>query len=96
MEARQAGWEERLQAAAQALGIDLLRLPERKSAPEKVRLATALKLTTSVSNGWLTQRLGMGQPGSVTQYARRFRLKGHAGKPDFKAALARLAKTAAP
>ena len=46
----------------------------RKSAPEKVRLAALLKAGTAVSNGWLAERLRMGQPASVSQFVRRFRL----------------------
>ena len=30
-----------------------------------------MKQTTSVSNGWLAERLQMGQPASVSQYVRR-------------------------
>ena len=60
-------WEKKLQDAARVAEIDLVALPVRRSAPEKVRLAAVMKATTSVSNGWLAQRLGMGQPASVSQ-----------------------------
>jgi hypothetical protein len=33
--------------------VRLQRLPTQRSAVEKVKLATIMKLTTSVSNGWL-------------------------------------------
>ena len=69
-----AGWEGKLQEAAKMANIDLTALPVRKSAPDKVRLAAVMKATTSVSNGWLAERLGMGQPASVSQYVRRLRL----------------------
>ena len=75
-EAREAWWEERLQAAADALGISLGELPTAKSAREKVQLAAALKASTSVSNRWLAQRLRMGVSGSVPQYVRRLRVSG--------------------
>ncbi|MFI5335844.1 MAG: transposase [Opitutales bacterium] len=71
---REEEWERRLRLGAKSLGIDLARLPARKSAPEKVKLAALLKTTTAVSNGWLASRLGMGPAASVSQYLRRFRL----------------------
>jgi hypothetical protein len=86
-EARSALWEEKLRAAAKALGVALNRLPAKKSAPEKVKLAALLKATTSVSNGWLAERLALGRPGSVTQWVRRFRQAGGANKREFKAAM---------
>ena len=46
-----------------------------------------MKPTTSVSKGWLTAGLNMGEPGSVTQYVRRFRLRGETEKRAFKPAL---------
>ena len=52
-------------------------------APEKLQLAAQLKATTSVSNGWLTARLAMGAPGSVTQFVRRW----HAGEGRGRAAV---------
>ncbi len=89
-EARAAVWEERLRAAATALGVRLDRLPARKSAVDKVRLAAVMKTATSVTNGWLAARLQMGVPGSVTQYVRRFRLRGGAGTRGFAAALSKV------
>jgi hypothetical protein len=89
-EARAALWETRLIEGAAALGVALERLPPKKSAVEKVKLAALLKLGTSVSNGWLAARLQMGVPGAVTQCVRRFRLRGEAEKPEFKAALSRI------
>jgi REP element-mobilizing transposase RayT len=89
-------WEEKLGAAAKALGIALDRLPAPFSAPEKVQLAALLKATTSVSNGWLADRLAMGQPATVSQYIRRFRLRGDHGKPAFKAALSKVKSWACP
>lgn len=83
-------WEERLGLAAMALRIDLEALPDRKSAPEKVQLATVMKMTTSVSNGWLADRLGMGEPASVSQYVRRFRLGGQSEAPQFRRMLSKV------
>jgi hypothetical protein len=71
-EARAALWEQKLRVAAQALGVDLAALPAKKPAAEKVRLAALLKQATSVSNPWLEEWLGMGTPGSVTQFVRRW------------------------
>lgn len=68
---REAQWEEKLQALAKAAKLDLKKLGPRKSAPGKVRLAAALKRSTSVSNGWLAARLAMGKPASVSQFTRR-------------------------
>lgn len=65
-------WEESLQAYARELGVNPDKLGPRKSAPDKVRLAAVMKIGTSVSNGWLAQRLAMGQPASVSQFVRRW------------------------
>lgn len=67
-------WSERLEALARADGTDLQALPRPKSAPEKVRLAAAMKRTTAASNGWLATQLAMGQPASVSQFVRRWEL----------------------
>lgn len=71
---RESAWEERLAALAQTAGVDLKKLGARKSAPEKVLLAAAMKETTSVSNGWLSDRLAMGEPASASQFVRRWML----------------------
>ena len=67
-------WEERLQGLAKRAKVDLTELPAPKSHPDKVRLAAALKQSTSVRNGWLATRLGMGQPASASQFVRRYLL----------------------
>ena len=67
-------WEERLRELAHAAKIDLESLPAKKSHADKVRLAAAMKLGTSVSNGWLADRLGMGLPASASQFVRRWLL----------------------
>ncbi len=87
-ELRATIWEAKLQQAAAALGISLESLGAKKSSPEKVQLAALLKSATSVSNGWLAERLKMGQPASVSQFVRRFHLRGAGKKPGFKRALA--------
>ena len=74
MQERLELWEERLQTFAQAARIDLEKLRTKKSDPEKVLLAAALKMATSVSNAWLAQRLDMGQPASASQFVRRWLL----------------------
>lgn len=73
-EAREPLWEEKLRSAAKALGVPLAKLPDQRSAPDKVALASLLKQTTSVNNAWLAERLQMGPPASVSQYVRRYRL----------------------
>jgi REP element-mobilizing transposase RayT len=83
-------WEERLQAAARALGLDLGALPPRKSAADKVRLAALVRASSSVTNGWLARRLQMGAPASVSQYVRRFRLERGTEETGFKAALSKI------
>jgi hypothetical protein len=82
---REASWEERLDALAKAAKVDLSRLPAPKSHPDKVRLAAALKQSTSVSNRWLAARLGLGQPASASQLVRR-----HLLRPEGRAAIADL------
>jgi REP element-mobilizing transposase RayT len=84
---REELWEEKLQRGARALRLKLDRLGGRKSAPDKVRLAALMKAGTSVSNGWLTERLAMGQPASVSQFVRRFRLAKADADPAFQKAL---------
>jgi REP element-mobilizing transposase RayT len=87
---RQEEWEEKLQAAARALNVKLSSLGARKSSPEKVRLAAVMKEVTDVSNGWLAKRLQMGQPASVSQFVRRFRLGGGLSRRDIHSALSRV------
>lgn len=87
---REEHWEEKLRQEARDLKINLDRLSARKSAPEKVRLAALLKAGTAVTNGWLAERLGMGQPASVSQFVRRFRLAHGDTGAGFQAALSRV------
>ena len=82
-------WEESLQAYAHELGVNLDKLGPRKSDPEKVRLAAAMKTGTSVSNGWLAERLAMGQPASVSQFVRRW-LAEPKRRRDTEAALSKV------
>ncbi|MDA0346971.1 MAG: hypothetical protein O3C20_06160, partial [Verrucomicrobia bacterium] len=66
---------------AKEAGIEIPKLPDKKSAPDKVILASLMKARSSVSNGWLADRLGMGRPASVSQYVGRLELiKGEAWK----------------
>lgn len=71
---RRLAWEEKLLLLAEAAKIDLSNLAPAKSAPEKVLLAAALKRTSSVPNGWLAKRLGMGKPASASQFVRHWEL----------------------
>jgi len=89
-EFREETWEAQLTRAAKALRINLNKLGPRKSSPEKVKLAAVMRAATTVSNGWLAARLAMGQPASVSQFTRRFKLAGgHEGR-EFQAALSRV------
>jgi REP element-mobilizing transposase RayT len=83
-------WEEKLGAAAKTLGCPLAKLSRQKSDPRKVRIAALMKATTSASNGWLAERLQMGEPASVSQYVRRWRLAGGTETAEFKQALSRV------
>ncbi len=89
-ELRAETWEEVLQSAAAAFKVSLDRLPAPKSAPEKVQLAALMKRVTSVSNGWLAERLEMGAQASVSQYVRRFRLGELDRTAEFKSAVSRV------
>jgi putative transposase len=80
-------WETTLRRLARRLRVDLVKLGSRRSAPEKVKLAAAMKAITSASNAWLAKRLDMGAPASVSQYVRRFRLSGGNTSRDFKRVL---------
>jgi REP element-mobilizing transposase RayT len=71
-ELREAAWEKRLLEIAAAAKIDLGQLGPRKSDSAKVLLAAALRAESGVSNRWLTMRLGMGTPASVSQFVRRW------------------------
>lgn len=89
-EIRQDMWEEKLAMAAKALAVNIADLPAKKSAPEKVQLAAVMKSATSVSNGWLGDRLKIGKPATVSQYVRRFHLGGGASTAAFKRALSKV------
>ena len=89
-EVRAALWEECLQRAAETFGVNLTLLPPQQSALDKVRLAAVMKATTSVSNGWLAQRLNMGAPAKVSQYVRRLRLGGGTATRLFRRALSQV------
>ncbi len=86
---RREVWEERLQALAEIADINLKALPSMKSHPDKVRLATALKHSTSASNGWLAERLAMGKPASASQFVRRYLLT-KSGEAETKKLLSRV------
>lgn len=74
MDEKKHAWEERVQALARAAKIDFNQFSAKKSDPLKVLLAAAMKQSTSASNGWLAERLLIGKPATVSQYARRLLL----------------------
>ena len=90
LQARAEVWEERVQAVARALAIDLTGLPARKSAPKKLLIAAMMKRITSVLNRWLATRLQMGEPTSVAPLLHRFALRGGSRTTQFRAALSRI------
>jgi len=71
---RAQAWEEQLQLLAGLTKIAIDALPALKSHPDKAMLAAAMKTSSSVSNRWLAERLGMGKPASASQFARRWML----------------------
>ena len=81
---REAYWEETLEQAATLAKIDLDNLPRPKSAVEKCLLASVMKRRTSVTNGWLTKRLGMGQAASASQFSRRWMLEERRAKEVYR------------
>ena len=83
-------WTDRLEKAAKAGGIDLQNLGPLKSAEGKVVLAAALKRTSGVSNGWLSENLKMGTPASISRFVRRFLLAGGEEDPRFKRTLSKV------
>ena len=68
---RAVAWEKRLTLLATKARIQLHELPAQKSDSAKTLLAAAMKQTTSASNAWLADRLGMGKAASVSQFVRR-------------------------
>jgi putative transposase len=89
-EVRTALWEEKLMLTAKLLKVSLNQLPSAKSAQEKVWLAAVMKARTSVSNGWLAERLKMGKPASVSQFVRRFVLNGGLEETEIQRALSKV------
>ena len=89
---RERIWEILLESAIDAAGTSLNELPAQKSDPTKVMIATALKTTSDVSNGWLANRLAMGKPASVSQFVRRFRLGPEGKSTRYQAILSRVKK----
>lgn len=88
--ARAELWEEQLRGLAGELGISLDSLPPKKSADEKLLLAAAMKLKTSVSRSWLAQRLQMGAPASLGPWLCRFRKSGALDQAAVQTAISRI------
>jgi putative transposase len=83
-------WELALQTMAREAKVDLASLGRKTTVPEKMILAYLLKKTTDASNGWIAERLGMGQPATVSQNVRRFKLNGGDTAPRVQAILSRI------
>ena len=86
---REQVWEEKLQAYARAAKINLAGMAPQKSHPDKTLLAAAMKQGSSVSNGWLAERLGMGEPASASQFVRR-RMLDKDGRTEVERLLSRV------
>ena len=84
LQARASVWEMKLGAVAEALEVNLDRLPVKKSAPIKLALAAVMKATTSVSNRWIADRLQIGAVSSVGPLLGSFRRGGGTETPSFK------------
>lgn len=83
-------WEEKLVRVAKALGLVLDQAVARHDSREIGALATLMKSTSSVSNGWLAERLGVTSAANVSQQVRRFRLRGDADKRPFRVAMSQV------
>jgi putative transposase len=88
--ARVALWEGKLRKAAEAAGIKMDQLPDRKSAPPKLLLAAVLKATTSANNRWIAQRLKLGAVSSVAPLLRKFHREGGLQSRRLKRVLSRI------
>jgi len=76
-EIREELWEQTLQSALDVLGrkdADLRK--ERKGAIWKVALARLLRQKHLAPNAWISERLSMGKPGTVSQYVNRHKRMG--------------------
>jgi hypothetical protein len=69
---REAVWRERLEKLAQAADLSLKRLSKKKSDPDKMLLAAALKRSTSASNKWLSTQLDLGCPRAISRSISRW------------------------
>lgn len=87
---RKKKWEAALKRGARQLKLDLSQLPKRKSDGNKVALACAMRSTTTATNKWLAEQLAMGQPASVSQFVRRFRMSGQEDSRAYKVLLSRV------
>ena len=90
-EARAAMWEEQLQRLADAFALRLDHLPAKKSDPDKVRLAAAMKSFTSASNHWLAGRIHMGTGSSVSALVSQFHRRGESRAVEFRKVLSQFA-----
>ena len=79
-EARQSAWAkaQRIgQAELEALGWTAQDLQDRrKSDPQKVRIAARLRRETTMTLGWIAERLCMGAPTYVASLLQRHNQKG--------------------
>ena len=82
-------WEQRLVLFATKAKIRLGELSSQKSDPAKTLLAAAMKETTSATNQWLAERLGMGEPASASQFVRR-RMLNKEGAEEVRALMSRV------
>jgi putative transposase len=88
-EVRSMRWQEALEVAVDRLPATARTAPDaaRKSAAWKVAVATHLKSTTDVSNGWLASQLDMGTAAYVSKHVGLLQRNGGPGKKWLEALL---------
>ena len=83
-------WDEALSRLLELTGIEIDRLGQRTTEPEKMQLAYLLKTFTDASNGWVASKLSMGKPATVSQNMRRYRIAKGPEEPEMVAILSRI------
>jgi len=83
-------WQDALERIVRETKVDLTKLGNRTAEPNKLLIAYLLKMTTDASNLWITERLGMGQPATVSQNVRRFKLAKRDEKRAARTILSRI------
>lgn len=77
---RHEKWKSQLAEHALRAGIDLKRLPAKKSAPQKLLLVAAMKASSTATNIWLARELHTGSGQALSVHLRRWREKSENAK----------------